>query len=253
MSLVCLLLRLSTVKALSGATWAGEAVRDSEIAPIDAAAAEEKQPFISVYVDEGRSQPVGRDLFEGVAEMTLVLEFGITAQMSVRDEDGREITEQGMPVTDAGLELTLDVLHRQAFAALMDPENEWADLWRSIVSKVVAVDILRGAKADGGPRFAGRQVKVHCKTLRDPAVGAALTGIWPKALALIAGDAELAFLEPVIRGLVAGDLPEWQIDQARRGLSADEARALNLTPPPEAEATSPNFDGVTVSGPEPSA
>ncbi len=251
MSLVNLLLRLSTVKALSGATWAGDAVRDSEIAPIDTTAAQEKQPFISVYVDEGRSMPKGCDLLAGSSDIALVLEFGITAQMAIRDEAGNEVTEHGMPVTDAGLELTLDVLHRQAFAALMNPDNAWADLWRSIVAKVNSVDVLRGASADGGPRFAGRQVKIQCQTLRDPAVGTTLSGIWPTALSLIGDDPEISFLAPLINDLVAGDMPAWKVVQAQRGLSRAEADALNVTPPDGAEGGVATFSELTISDPTP--
>ena len=45
-------LRLLTVKALKGRTWAGERVYDSPAQPADLKIAEERAPFIGVYTDD---------------------------------------------------------------------------------------------------------------------------------------------------------------------------------------------------------
>ena len=158
-----------------------------------------------------------------------------------------------MPVTDAGLELTLDVIQRQALSALMDPNNDWADLWRGIVTSVRSIEMQRGAKAHDGPRFAGRQIVLSCATLRDPAFGVALSGIWPSALALIEADPEVAYLAQVIRTVVGEDagMSAWKTVQAQRGLSLGEARGLSITPPVGAEAAAPDFGEPTLVEPAP--
>jgi len=200
MSLSRLALRIVTVAALRGRTWAGEAVRDSAIPPIDVAARDERRPVLSVYTDDGEATPRNGDLLSGQPAFSLVIESAVTAQM-------RPHGEWVIPATDAGMETTLDLLDRQIRRALMDPDHAWARLWRSLVGEVRGLRSLRGAGDDKGMRFAARQMEIQVTTLADPRPGSAATGVWADLLARLEADRCLAPLASVVRAEIEGPDP----------------------------------------------
>ena len=238
MSLNRLALRLLTVAALRGRTLAGEAVRDSMVIPLDGPIALElPQPFLAVYTDDGLSQPRGRDLSTPGGTINLLIEFGVTAKMRFKLETGEDDEVLTPPPTDDRMELTLDVMERQIKIALADPLNEFAELWRILVSDVKSLTTKRGAFADRGGRYAGRMLEIEIVPLADPPFGAEPAGIWIAILGAFEADPRLARHVSLIRSLIVGDepLPAWQILQAQLGLSAAEAGDMLITPVTGAE------------------
>ena len=161
MSLAREALRIATVRALRGATWVGDRVRDSEAGPFDDQAQDKPEPGIIVYTDDGKfgGGAQSKTLFAG-GETNLVIEIVITQRMRVRvlGENGPE--EQilwDMPETDAAMELTLGMIERQVKVALSDPGNIWGEMWR------------RFALAIGEP---ARRQHARWRPLRRPAARA---------------------------------------------------------------------------------
>lgn len=234
MSLSQIAVRLVTVKALAGRTLAAAAVSDSEVTAIDVAAADHKHPFIAVYTDDGESVGVGRDLLTGNGSFSLAIEIGVTSRMKFRLDTGEDELVDALVPTDALMEMTLNLIARQIAVALTDPTNEWADLWRRLVTKVGRIRTRRGASADKMLRFAGRQLDIEVHPLADPPFGRAPTGVWADLLAKIEQDADPGFrkLAPVIRGAIVGDPKPaaWRLDQSQLALSGDEAAALQIVP-----------------------
>ncbi|MBB4287670.1 hypothetical protein [Roseospira goensis] len=232
MSLSRLALRIVTVAALRGRTWAGDAVRDSAIPPLDVAARTERLPFLSVYTDDGETVPRHGDLLSGQPGFALIIEMAVTAQMA---PDGA----WAIPTTDAGMETTLDLLDRQIRRALMDPDDPWAGLWRALVIDIAVVRTQRGASADQGTRFAGRQIELQVRTLAEPRSGVTASGVWADLLARLEADAALAPLAPVLRAEIEGDTPamppvlwpwHWQRDAAEAlGHEVDDPRTVGST------------------------
>lgn len=243
MSLARLALRIATVKALRGHTWAGDMVRDSEIGPIDDAAQDKEIPFVVVYTDDSEGEVSGTDLFAHDGKQCLVIEVGVTTRM----KPGRSGPGGwAIPTTDAGMEMTIDAIERQIKLALTDPANPWGEFWRKLVLSIDMRKSQRGAAAKDGVRFAGRQIVLDVDLPRDPAPGRPLGPIWADFLALCAADADLAGQVDALRALATGgstNWPDWQSVRAAYGLSLDRARALQIAPPEGAPAA---FTSISV-------
>lgn len=227
MSLARFALRTATVKALRGATFAGEMVRDSEIGPIDDAAVDRDIPFVCVYTDDAETAGTGTDLLSNAGKQCLVLEIGVTTRMQQTDE-------WAIPTTDPGMELTIDAIERQITLALTATGQPWAEFWRTLVTGIEGRKSQRGASAREGVRFAGRQVVIDLTLLREPHPGRPIGPVWTQFLALAAADADLAGMVPMLTTLITGgatNWPEWQRVRSAYNLSGPRADALLVTPP----------------------
>lgn len=235
MSLSRLAVRLATVAALRGATTAGDAVRDSEITTIDQSASAASRPFVAVYTDDGEFTGLGRDLQSGNGSFSLVIETGVTARMRYALEGGATQDVDVLVPTDAIMELTLDLMARQISVALLSASSDWAEMWRRLVANVGRINHRRGASAEKGERFAGRQIEIAVTPFADPPIGKEPPQLWQDFLALLEADADpgLRKLAPVIRRQIVGEaaaLP-WQVLRQQLGLTAGEANSMLLTPP----------------------
>lgn len=228
MSIQRLAHRIATVAAIRGKTLAGAAVRDSAVAPIDIAASDEPAPFIAVYTDDQSSGMRGLDAGRPSDTLSIVIEFGVTAKMTFVDNDGNEFQEPGQPPTDAQMEITLDMIERQIRVALADDGNAWAEIWRRLHTGDPEYSSTRGASAERGVRFAGRQLTIEVRPLPEPPAGASATGVWADLIAAVEADAATASLAPIVRDMIeGGDVAlDWQI--VRRSLALDEAEADSL-------------------------
>lgn len=241
-------LRLAAVEALKGATLVGDNVLDSEIGAVDIAAdgsirtAEEK-PFIAVYTDGSKVEEglAGRSLHKS-GPVALVLEYGITAAMAVTDaETGESTVMAGIPATDDGLEFKLDLIGYQIAAALTDPDNEWAEIWRALGGNVQKIERRRAADGSSGTRVAAQQMTITIDLMTDPVrkeplrETATMSIFLAKALA--SENAVLVRKAQAMQAAIAGSLSDWKLDQARYGLTADEACAMQIVPMPGAAET----------------
>lgn len=255
MSIQRLAHRIATVAAIRGKTLAGEAVRDSSVPPIDVAASEEPKPFISVYTDDQASGMRGLDAGRPSDTLSIVIEFGVTAQMTFVDNDGEEFQEPGQPPTDAQMEIMLDMIERQIRIALADDGNAWAEIWRRLHTGDPQYSSTRGASAERGIRFAGRQLTIEVRPLPEPPAGGPATGVWADLIAAVEADAAAAPLAPIVRDMIeGGDVAlDWQI--IRRSLALDEAEAdsLLVSMADGAEIDDVVIDEINPAGAEPKA
>ncbi|MGS1093110.1 hypothetical protein ACVCNR_00815 [Aquamicrobium terrae] len=234
-------LRIAAVEALKGATLVGNNVLDSEIGAIDIAAdgsvrTDADKPFIAAYTDASKVEVdlAGRALQKS-GPLDMVLEYGVTAAMTVTDEETGESTVMaGIPATDAGLEFTLDLIGYQISAALADPDNEWADIWRSIAGNVQKIERKRTADAAGGTRVAAQQMTITVDLMADPIKGETLrsTATMTKffARALSSPDPVLVKKAQAMQAALAGADPDWKLDMRRYGLTDDEACKMQIKP-----------------------
>lgn len=248
MSLQRLAHRLATVAALRGRTLAGAAVRDSAIPPIDAMAGDERRPFVSVYTDDGGRALRGLVPDTSGGTLAIVIEIGVTAQMENDDE-------WVIPTTDAGMEITLDLIERQIMIALADEANAWAAMWRRLHSGDPEIKSVRGASAEKGVRFAGRQITLEVKPYAEPPYGPAATKLWSDFLALLADDPEFGSLEPTIRALIEADAAplDWQATMRKLYLTQAEADALLVSPAEGAEEANVMIQTVAAPDAQPSS
>lgn len=244
-----LALRMLAVLALRGKTWAGDEVYDSTLAPIEQIEPGEKRPFIVVYVDDATYDPQASDIMTAACTASLVLELGITARM--QDEDGE--TLWGVPLTDAGMESSLDIIERQAMLTLSQDPAPWPELYRRFVARTKKRTATRGASAEKGIRFAGRQIILDVDLFKDPAYGGPPGPLWNDLIAAFDQDPDLASTAEIFRAAIAEDagLHDWQRVRGYLGLTLNQARALQIAPPEPAEGTSPPLLHVTAPGAEP--
>lgn len=254
-------LRICTIEAIKGATLVGANVLDSQIGALDVAAdgsfrSDQEAPFIAVYTD-GSKISDGIDLRalhkSGATELTI--EAGITAAMTATDEETGESTiiGIGIPATDQAMEFFLDCVGRQVTTALSDPENEWAEIWRGLLSSVRMIERKRGSDAESGTRIAAHQLVMTLDLLPDPLFGVAVaeTSIWAKFLAKMAA-VDHPYL-PTIQSLLGDPAGVLKSEAQRRrfGMTLDEARALFDIAVEPVEATEPDIATVTTERSEP--
>lgn len=223
MSLSCLALRVCTRGALLGRTLAEDRVRDSAIASVDDAVLADGL-VIAIYVDEMTASAGFVDQGAGDGLATLVIETCITTKVEDRVLD--------VVMTDAGMELALDLVSDQIRRALNDPANAWASLWRQLVVKQSGLKSQRGAnKTPEGVRLAGREITVSVGLMADPAIGVQPVGFWSDFIAAVQADPEFAEIADRITAAIRGDpLPDWLQAQAAQGLTANGVRDIGVSP-----------------------
>lgn len=228
MSLAKLPLRLLTVKALTGKTWAGDNVLDSAIAPIDKTVEDQKGIlFIVVYTDDARSVPVAnsRDLTAATPSVDLVMHIAVATELKTQ-AGGIDVV---IGRSDANFEATLDITEASILAVLSRGTDAWCNLWRSLVTSVSTIRSQRGASAKRGLRYAARELLLTVETPPNP-LGTGEDYPWTDIIAAFDVDDDLkpfaAFLGEFVTG--AASLQAWQQDYRTFGLSQSVAKALAL-------------------------
>lgn len=237
MSLVRIAARIAAVESLKGKTLVGGNVLDSEIGAIDVSAdgsarTDEEKAFIAVYTDAGSADVDLRSLNKnGVTDF--LFEAGITAAMVDRDpETGAAVIIPGVPATDRAFEFFLDMVVHQIGAALTDPANEWAEVFRGLTTRFVSTKRTRTSNDTGGVRMAAQQVMVQADLIADPVRGITLapthglSKFFAKAVTLVDPviDAQVALM----RAAIAGSVSDFDVMRARFGRKAGEGAATGL-------------------------
>lgn len=223
-----LLLRNLTRLALMGETLAGDEVHSSLLVPINEANGD-PVPVIAVFTDTMKAQKIdvtGRDILGANSVVTLALEVACIGK--AKTEKGEVSTY--IPETDEGMEMTIDIILRQAVARLQSSDDTLTDLWRQLVTRVVGLSWERGAGIDKTVKFAARRMEIDCELLSEPTPGAPLSDFWDDALTALAaaGHADLA---GAIRAVAVGEaLPDWRRWQAELGLTNEGIRSTGVAP-----------------------
>lgn len=233
MSIIRLAVRIAAVHALRDATLAEGRVYDSSTTPLEATLREQPQPFLMVTTDAHERSVTERDLGHGEDTLELVIEAAIASRVTVQMPDGSAVPSITIPNTDAGMELTLDLIEAQVGRALQYQGTEWSRVFGLLVPRITRRLSRRGASAEDGLRFAARQIVLTCDPLADPVPGEALPpgGAWAAFLAAVEADADLAALAPVLRLHIEGAAaPTWQGIAALLGSSMTTVDAIGLAP-----------------------
>lgn len=241
-------LRLTATKALAGRTFAGENVQDSSIQPLAEAIQRNPKPIIIVYTDEDDHPLQGLDLLTPTAGSVSMVFLVAMAGSTRLDNGAYQIT---FPPTDFASELTLDILETDIKLALLDPRNDWADLWRRFALHATRWRSQRGANEEQGARFAARQLIIDLDPLADPAGGAEPADIWAELIALVAADPDPDFagLSDVLARAIRGRavLTDWEREQMLLGLTRMGGWASGLPPAPVPYPVSPGDPTVPLS------
>jgi hypothetical protein len=236
-------LRLLTVKALRGATWAGPRVYDSPAQPADMNIVNGRAPFIGVYTDDAEIDLDGQSLHNGTAHIHLLIECAAADKITVAADGGAPATgaeKMTLAQTDEGLELIIGFVARQAVQALMATGNPWAELWRQFTTPGrERVEIRRGGpgqdRQESAIRYASRIMRMTLIVLADPVYGeGVLSGFWPTFLRTCDADAELAGTAALIRAHFETEpgLPSWRVAQKQGTYTHDAMMALGIAPLP---------------------
>lgn len=232
MSLAFLMLRNLTVLALTNRTLAGGEVRSSALEPINEIGADDAVPVIAVFTDaakaDGRKIDVA-DIIGAATEVTLAIEIACFNRAPAKDGNGAATF---IPETDEGMEMTLDIIQRQAIVELQAGETQWARLWRSCRLKVCGLNILRGAASENGVRFAARRIEIELEVVSDPVPGAPLSPFWSDAFAALTSlGGNYARLVPTLTAVAGGDpLPPWKQWRNELGVNDDAMTVIGLGP-----------------------
>ncbi|WNV10099.1 hypothetical protein [Tardiphaga sp. 709] len=232
MSLAELVFRNLTVLALTDQTLAGSEVRSSLLVPLNELQEKPQPvPMIAVFTDSARAEDAqieGNDLFGAQAAVTLALEIGCVGKALTTD--GQNV-ETFIPETDEGMEMTIDVIRRQAIVTLQSGASVWASLWRDCRVKTRSISVERGAAVEKGVRFAAKRVELRIELVSDPVPGAALPKFWLDCLAALDADDRTKNLAIMLRRLAIGaQMPAWRSWQAELGLIDAGIRALGVAP-----------------------
>jgi len=232
-----MLTRMCAVAALRGQTWADKRVFDSDNTPLSRALVqnEEAKPYIVVYTDvDNRSENNGTDLTAMRRELALTLEIGVASKVDGKTGEA----EIKIPLTDEGMEIALDMVEQQALSALFgDPQNEWAELLKSLVISVERVSGQRGASSDRDHRWAARQVSIVCDVVSDVPHGVPISEEHPIYLFTEVSkrhpEAEMDHAAEICTAMVNDKTsPQWEQVQAALGVRRLGLRAIGLAPLP---------------------
>jgi hypothetical protein len=251
MSIIRPILRMCAVAALRERTLAEGRVFDSDNTPLAEALIrkpEEAKPYITVYTDEDTRPGVsGRDIYAAERNLSLVLEIGAASAVVT----GKLGVMLQIPATDAGLELSVDIVESQALAALVgDPESRWGELFRRMVLRIERVQGQRGGSAEHGSRWAARQIILICDVIADAPPGVPQPAVVRDFLAAArAAPSELGLAgaaEIIERALDPTMALTWRQAQAWLGLTEQGVRATGIAPPLGVEEDVPLGEGEEV-------
>jgi hypothetical protein len=175
----------------------------------------------------------GTDLYNVRRELNLCLEIGVASK--VEGEIGKDAVIK-TPLTDAGMEMALDMVEDQAFAALFgDPKNEWTELFKCFVMRVERVSGQRGASSDRDRRWAARQLSVICDVVADLPPGVPVSVNHPISLFSQVEkrnpEAHMEHAGEICDALIAQTAaPDWERVQATLGVRRLGLRAIGLAP-----------------------
>jgi hypothetical protein len=229
-------LRWLTVKALRGRTWAGERVFDSPSAPADLRMETERATFISVYTDDTDVVMDGQSLSGGDASVYLLLEVAVAD--TTQDTPGEQSpVHVALAQTDEGLEATIGFLAAQTAQALLEANNPWAELWRTLTTPGRESCTVRrggpGQAATPSVRFASRILRYKLKVLSDPVWGEPVQGFWAAFLAACELDDEMKPIGALVRAHIerpGAPIPGWELEQSKGMWTVPGVIALGIAP-----------------------
>lgn len=244
MSLVRIALRICALQAVKGRTLVGDNVLDSEIGALETGSAGELQTpqekqFVSVYTDDSK-QLSGLELRSLTAsgEIDLVFEAGVASPHLIADPiTDEKVIMNGLPAADANFEFYLDMTLRQIADALVDPDNEWATIFNSLILRIEKCQRARISGDTNGVRLAAHQMKITVAAIAEPVAGYPLKAESPMAAFFAKCESDLVHREPdmekkiaLMKAQITGNDDDLTAAMRRYGMTHSEADAMLLTP-----------------------
>lgn len=243
MSLAAFALRICTVYALRGRTFAGARVEDSPQNPLP-----DNLSGVAIAVFSGQSsvKPDGRDLIGGDAETELAIHIHLPDKVALFT-GAAPLT---VDVRAGGTGPVFDIMWRQIVRVLLG-DAPWAALWREFATKLGEVNvspfIIETAK---GARIQAREIRIPVMPIYDPIFGAVAPGTpWSRLLDLMEAEPETTALAAALRYEIESpsSLPDWNLARVALGLTDGELNAIGLSPiqPAPADPGTPNLPVTT--------
>lgn len=234
MSIIRSVVRLCSIAALRGQTFAQDRVYDSDNTSLVEAvrASSVPLPYIVCYTDLDNRPTVGdMDVYGAARQLSLVIEIAMASGLK---DDGLTID---LPHTDAAMELAIDLVETQAVRALFgDPHNEWGEYLKRMIISVARVNSPRGGRAQAGVRFAMRQATFVLDTIADVPAGVPFSehhvvrDFITRGLAL-PGTNDMHHAADTINAVIGGTAyASYEQDQAWLGLTRAGMQATGMAP-----------------------
>lgn len=237
MSVVRQLLQICGVHAIRGKTLAGVEVHDSKITALSAPFKDARRPLLILSIEES-DQPEGRGNDGGLlgrsGDVSMLIQNAVFELQKISSADGGkdEELEWVLGETDAAFEATINIIDHQWRAALTDPTNDWADIFRGLVINVGQIKDIRATDPDTGRRHSLRFTSVKLDVVPEPQFGRPLPKEIERGLAAIEQLPDYLDLAARWRALLCqgSSLEDWQKRQADMFASRPTLDALGLAP-----------------------
>ena len=231
-------LRIATVRALRGKTFAGALVLDEPGDPVagvieGSSIGEQATPLIAVFTNLNVAEIGHGSLLvpsKGVVDLTIQVYLPPTVSASV---GGNETSIKGR---DGGGKFVVDIIERQVAAVLLADQSPWAVLARHFRFRVIEARsqsfVVKSApEADIGVEIMAREIVLRVELIGDPSFGEEPSGHFATLLTMMESDTELSPLAPVFRQAIAGPegMQYHEIQAALMGVDLTVAHALGLT------------------------
>lgn len=263
MSLLRPIIRSCVVGALRDQTWAGSMVFDTDMTPLaEAILGKATHPYIVVFTDVDDIPAVRgvAEVYDGdTRRLSILIEIGVAS--SVTDSSGNAVVK--FSHTDFGMEWAVDVISRQALAALYgDAYSEWGTLFKRLTYKLHSLRTRRGGQA-GGVRFAARRMTLTVSTNFDIAPGVVPDADHPVWQFITLARTHPAYglvevADTVEKLLNVATVPDWRQAQGLLGITPKMAHMLAVSgAPPDAPLDwtptgdqAPPTDDIRIATPE---
>ncbi|TIR95748.1 MAG: hypothetical protein E5X19_15805, partial [Mesorhizobium sp.] len=167
MSLVNAMLRMLAVQALRGNTIAADGVTDSSIEALSSIMSDRQAPVILVRIDETKYAAQNEGFFVTSGTVTFALDLIVASSVTYQTTDGQAVNQIEIAPTDAGLEFSLDMLDRQWRRVLSDPNNAFAECFRSRSGRQAASRHRHGTDQTGDGRGLPVCGRHHARRVRQ--------------------------------------------------------------------------------------
>lgn len=228
MSMVGQALLMTVARALSGQTWAGDAVLEQPIDPVVEVLRKDDgtgKPVLAVYVEQVEGSPVGLETQAGPQSVTLKVIIYVP-------QSWRQVGA-GVVFENEGVGLSLNVIARQIDRALHTGNEAWVDILRTLAkaadekkSRYLLIEI------ENGLRIPAMEISYRfSSTVNEPEFGCALYGGWLKLDAALRAAGETAVADIMKDLIVAPEgLPDYRQFQISRNISDQALRSTGLAP-----------------------
>lgn len=243
MSLVSQALVTVVRKALTGRTWAAGNVLEQPVDPLAEMIRDgQGEPYLAIYSEQTKGEPTGTETQSGVRQVKLKLIAYVPPKVVVEQD------EVSFEFDNTGAGLLLNLIGRQADAALHYGNSTWVDLFRKFVLRVEKVETrYLLIELENGVRVPALEACYEVQSVPEPEFGKPLYGAWLQLDTTLRVTTEGAKVADMFKALIESpaDLPDYQQFQMSTNLSDAAFRSTGLDPlAVDDEGAPPTVDDV---------